>query len=86
MKGQGHNGHFCKNNVNVSAHYIENCSQNFHDWSWWEHDPWCLKVNEVKDKVAWATFVINYVYKQFLVNIWKTIDYKAWRHLHYTYS
>jgi len=74
----------------VPAHYLENClSQSFHilqaDWSWWEHVHGCFIVHYVKSN----SYIGHFCYqlcKWFLLNILKTIDYKAWRHLLHTYS
>jgi len=69
----------CKHGF-VSVHYLENClSHGFHishaDWSWSENDPIDFQLNKSMVKVTWHIFGIRY--KQFLLNILKTIDYKV---------
>jgi len=66
----------------VFIFYLENClSQDFHishaDWSWSENDPFDFQLTRSMVKVTWPIFVIRYMYKQFLLNILKTIDYKV---------
>jgi len=43
-----------------------------------------IKFTRPKVKVTWVT--CDQLCKQFLLNILKTIDYKAWRHLHHSYA